>query len=146
MNTNQKKYTAFMESVCKEFNCPEMLPALNAGFKAFCESLDGQPDSCGSISPDGLAMYDEFMHVLDTNPELMSVSKDWKDYAARVKSRCEKCVTTHDYNKSHYDSATESFVPKETHWTPAYFDEVMADLLAKAKDGSLGWSTPNWGD
>lgn len=38
MNTNQKKYTAFMESVCKEFNCPEMLPALNAGFKAFCES------------------------------------------------------------------------------------------------------------
>ena len=38
MNTNQKKYTAFMESVCKEFNCPEALPALNAGFKAFCES------------------------------------------------------------------------------------------------------------
>lgn len=38
MNTNQKKYTAFMESVCKEFNCPEMLPALNAGFKAFCEA------------------------------------------------------------------------------------------------------------
>ena len=38
MNTNQKKYTAFMESVCKEFNCPEMLPALKEGFKAFCES------------------------------------------------------------------------------------------------------------
>lgn len=38
MNTNQKKYTAFMESVCKEFNCPEMLPTLNAGFKAFCEA------------------------------------------------------------------------------------------------------------
>jgi hypothetical protein len=40
MNTNQKKYTAFMESVCKEFHCPEMLPALNAGFKAFCEAID----------------------------------------------------------------------------------------------------------
>jgi hypothetical protein len=38
MNTNQKKYTAFMESVCKEFNHPEILPALNAGFKAFCEA------------------------------------------------------------------------------------------------------------
>lgn len=38
MNKNQHKYTAFMESVCKEFNCPEMLPALNAGFKAFCEA------------------------------------------------------------------------------------------------------------
>ena len=43
MNTNQKKYTAFMESVCKEFNCPEMLPALNAGFKAFCEASECQP-------------------------------------------------------------------------------------------------------
>ena len=38
MNKNQQKYTAFMESVCKELNCPEVLPALNAGFKAFCES------------------------------------------------------------------------------------------------------------
>ena len=38
MNANQKKYTAFMESVCKQFNHPEMLPALNAGFKAFCEA------------------------------------------------------------------------------------------------------------
>ena len=38
MNKNQQKYTAFMESVCKEFNCPEVLPALNAGFKALCES------------------------------------------------------------------------------------------------------------
>ena len=43
MNTNQKKYTAFMESVCKEFNCPEMIPALNAGFKAFCEASECQP-------------------------------------------------------------------------------------------------------
>jgi len=40
MNANQKKYTAFMESVCKEFNCPEMLPALTAGFKAFCEASE----------------------------------------------------------------------------------------------------------
>ena len=40
MNTRQKKYTAFMESVCKEFNCPEMLPVLKDGFKAFCEAAD----------------------------------------------------------------------------------------------------------
>lgn len=40
MNANQNKYTAFMESVCKEFNCPEMLPALTAGFKAFCEASE----------------------------------------------------------------------------------------------------------
>lgn len=43
MNKNQQKYAAFMESVCKEFNCPEMLPALNAGFKAFCEASECQP-------------------------------------------------------------------------------------------------------
>lgn len=40
MTKNQQKYTAFMESVCKEFNCPEMLPVLNAGFKAFCEASE----------------------------------------------------------------------------------------------------------
>jgi hypothetical protein len=37
MNTNQKKYTAFMESVCKEFNCHEAFPALKEGFEAFCQ-------------------------------------------------------------------------------------------------------------
>ena len=40
MNTNQKKYTAFMESVCKQFNRPEMLPALKEGFRAFCEATE----------------------------------------------------------------------------------------------------------
>jgi hypothetical protein len=45
MNKTQQKYTAFMESVCKQFSCPEMLPALNAGFKAFCEASDYSPSS-----------------------------------------------------------------------------------------------------
>ena len=39
MNKNQQKYTAFMESVCKQFDHPEMLPALKEGFKAFCEAV-----------------------------------------------------------------------------------------------------------
>lgn len=38
MNAYQKSYTAFMESVCKQFNCPDALPALTEGFKAFCEA------------------------------------------------------------------------------------------------------------
>ena len=38
MNTYQKSYTAFMESVCNKFNCPDALPALKEGFKAFCET------------------------------------------------------------------------------------------------------------
>lgn len=40
MNTNQRKYAAFVEGVCKEFNHPEMIPALTAGFKAFCEASE----------------------------------------------------------------------------------------------------------
>lgn len=39
MDYRQKKmYTAFMESVCKEFKCMPALPALKEGFKALCEA------------------------------------------------------------------------------------------------------------
>lgn len=38
MNTYQKSYATFMESVCNQFNCREALPALKEGFKAFCEA------------------------------------------------------------------------------------------------------------
>ena len=38
MNAYQKSYAAFMESVCNQFNCREAFPALNEGFKAFCEA------------------------------------------------------------------------------------------------------------
>lgn len=47
MNYNHKKiYTAFMESVCKKFNCMPALPALKEGFKALCEAegSDGMMD------------------------------------------------------------------------------------------------------
>lgn len=40
MNKQQKTYTAFIESVCKTFNHPEMAPALKEGFQAFCEADD----------------------------------------------------------------------------------------------------------
>lgn len=42
MKTNQNSYTVFMESVCSQFNCPEALPALKEGFKAFCEAFDNR--------------------------------------------------------------------------------------------------------
>ena len=38
MNKQQKTYTAFIESICKKFNRPEMAPALEEGFRAFCEA------------------------------------------------------------------------------------------------------------
>ena len=66
MNTNQKKYTAFMESVCKEFNRPEMLPALKEGFKAFCEAIDNPFYSGLKFS--GEAFNQAFIELQDKYP------------------------------------------------------------------------------
>lgn len=42
MDYSQKKiYTAFMESVCTQFNCMNAFPALNEGFSALCEAENG---------------------------------------------------------------------------------------------------------
>lgn len=40
MDSYQKSYTAFMENVCKQFNCQDAFPALAEGFNAFCECTD----------------------------------------------------------------------------------------------------------
>ena len=37
-------YSAFIESVCNQFDCREALPALQEGFKAFCESSGMDPE------------------------------------------------------------------------------------------------------
>lgn len=39
MNKQQKTYSAFIESICNKFNCPEMTPALKEGFQAYCEAI-----------------------------------------------------------------------------------------------------------
>lgn len=44
MKKYQQVYAAFMESVCNKFNCREALPALNKGFRAFCEASDTDYD------------------------------------------------------------------------------------------------------
>ena len=56
MNNYQKSYTAFMESVCNKFNCKEALPALNEGFKAFCEA--SYADELRSYARTGIDGYD----------------------------------------------------------------------------------------
>lgn len=44
MDYPQKKiYTAFMESVCTQFNCMNAFPALNEGFSALCEAENFEP-------------------------------------------------------------------------------------------------------
>jgi hypothetical protein len=79
MNTNQQKYTAFMESVCKEFNCPDMLPALNAGFKAFCEASYGFDTEVSF--PDGVVHKHQFDPTLRnyTKNEFAHALKEWRD-------------------------------------------------------------------
>lgn len=72
MNTNQKKYTAFMESVCKQFDHPEMLPALNAGFKAFCEASDNAFNLPDDIKDSIRKSVDE---------------KNWPNYFAAMKKK-----------------------------------------------------------
>jgi len=49
MNSYQKSYTAFMESVCKQFNRSDMLPALKEGFKAYVEAISND----NTLSDDG---------------------------------------------------------------------------------------------
>lgn len=58
MNTYQKSYAAFMESVCNQFNCRKALPALKEGFKAFCEATVqlGEP-----------GVQSEFLNKVGTN-------------------------------------------------------------------------------
>ena len=40
MNTIQKSYAAFMESVCNQFNCREAFPPLLKGLEVLCEAND----------------------------------------------------------------------------------------------------------
>lgn len=73
MDTSQKKYTAFMESVCKEFNCPDMLPALNAGFKAFCEATATAPTF------EGIGIYNAMRLTTDEMLLLQEMRQYYKD-------------------------------------------------------------------
>ena len=75
MNKQQKTYTAFIESVCNKFNCPEMAPALKEGFKSFCEA-DATANEHGQAAE----------HLGDINVILDPSDNDGKgEYVAAVK-------------------------------------------------------------
>lgn len=70
MNYNQKKiYTAFMESVCKEFKCMPALPALKEGFRALCEAegVDGMMAEPQKYH-EGDGLYYACKNLLSTKP------------------------------------------------------------------------------
>ena len=74
MNTNQRKYTAFMEGVCKEFNHPEMIPALKEGFRAFCEAITPDAPAFGSIG-----IYNSMRLTTDEMLLLQEMRQYYKD-------------------------------------------------------------------
>lgn len=62
MNSFQKQYQTFIESVCTKFGCPEAIRPLQEGFSAMCESewaeesfhnahQAEEPELCGEPEP-----------------------------------------------------------------------------------------------
>jgi hypothetical protein len=136
MNTKQKKYTAFMESVCKQFSCPEMLPALNAGFKAFCEATEdenGGPISepmGGSPELGKICSYYEhndgmgIINVMNANAPLSELSKTKTDLEEFSQKSPNACRVMSDIKKyvmvSLKDEITDT---KMQYVNPLSFDE-----------------------
>ena len=75
MTNSQKKYTAFLESVCNKFSCPEAIPALKEGFRAFCEAAfcEGTGQAYQRYTADNLVdnlenVMNKKGYIVDTNP------------------------------------------------------------------------------
>ena len=123
MNYNQKKiYTAFMESVCKEFKCMPALPALKEGFRALCESegsgvLPGDSqlflydqENFNTETPfDELTEEEVCSHLTCWHPmtlkkeaaeEMMQEAKacDGIDNQRVIVSEPDRCIVVRDYN------------------------------------------------
>ena len=56
MNDMQKRYEAFMESICTKYKCEDALPALREGFGALCEADDGLLGQAGDIGNNSAGM------------------------------------------------------------------------------------------
>lgn len=66
MDYSQKKiYTAFMESVCTQFNCMNAFPALNEGFSALCEAENFEPSGDMQKEREGSALRDKAKGAVD---------------------------------------------------------------------------------
>ena len=63
-------YSVFIESVCNQFDCREALPALQEGFRAYCESAD--PFNMETWDPYGDRQYDMGFSPSDTSDSTLS--------------------------------------------------------------------------
>lgn len=59
MSQQEQIFIAFMEGVCKKFNCAEAAAPLSDGFKAYCESEAGPDDNHTEITSAGKVEIDK---------------------------------------------------------------------------------------
>lgn len=102
MDSLQKKYAGFMESVCGSFNCKEAFPALMEGFSAYCRynslfeaTLQNNCEECGHKIDDPHSCYcDECGAKLDDDLDVGD-EKAARDYLLQDDPNpdkyCEKC-------------------------------------------------------
>lgn len=143
MNTYQKSYTAFMESVCKQFNCTDALPALKEGFEALCEATN--PDWASKVheylaKQDGRERFirgvQSTMHVLLTmNPEFYPSCRTMKDEFDEV-TMMESAKKVVDENETMIDELVRQYVdehPEIYHYSPISDTDIdIADVKAVA--------------
>lgn len=143
MNTYQKSYTAFMESVCKQFNCTDALPALKEGFEALCEATN--PDWAYKVheylaKQDGRERFirgvQSTMHILLTmNPEFYPSCRTMKDEFDEV-TMMESAKKVVDENETMIDELVRQYVdehPEIYHYSPISDTDIdIADVKTVA--------------
>lgn len=136
MNTNQKEYMIFMESVCKALNCREALPPLKEGFKALCEAgilsagdgFNYADDEWKSIEAMSSFISECKNRYMDLNVERIDstrckFTRDDGTIVAEIVSYMD--VPSGDY--SQYLTPTGEF---KTRYTPTFAMRIVDPILA----------------
>lgn len=59
MTQQEQIFIAFLEGVCKKFNCAEAAAPLSDGFKAFCEAMESEPFETWANKQPWTSEYDQ---------------------------------------------------------------------------------------
>ena len=138
MNTYQKSYTAFMESVCKQFNCTDALPTLKEGFEALCEATtsDWENQMREFYREKFIRGEQSAMHILLTiTPEFYPSCRTMKDEFDEV-TMMESAKKVVDENETMIDELVRQYVdehPEIYHYSLTSGPNIdIADVKAVA--------------
>ena len=146
MNTYQKSYTAFMESVCKQFNCTDALPTLKEGFETLCEATTSDWENQMREYDRQMREYDRerfirgvqsTMHLLlILSPEFYPSCRTMKDEFDEV-TMMESAKKVVDENEPMIDELVRQYVdehPEIYHYSPISEPDIdIADQKALAR-------------